>query len=306
MHFYDKLKQFTKESIHIMIVPHSGENIRQVKCKKMIFYSALSFISILCISLVFLVSSMIHLNHQLDVKLASLSKLESINNKQKVEISHFKNEVGSVSEKLSLLNELEIEVRDLVGLKKQKDEKSPSKPISRSIIREDLSKKEGVEVDLESLASEMDEETEELNDLIDEVTDQLKVLEAKPNQMPTYGKITSKFGYRISPTTGKRQFHKGLDIANGKGTKIIAAGTGVVTFSGWNSGYGKTIIISHGYGYRSVYAHNSMNLVKVGQKVKKGEVIGKIGTTGRSTGPHLHFEVHYQGKQIDPQKILNQ
>jgi murein DD-endopeptidase MepM/ murein hydrolase activator NlpD len=129
-------------------------------------------------------------------------------------------------------------------------------------------------------------------------------LDARPDLVPTKGKVTSKFGYRTSPFTGRRQFHQGIDIANDKGTPIYAAGTGIVTFSGWNAGYGKTVIISHGNGYRSVYAHNNEYLVEAGQKVKKGDLIAKMGSTGKSTGPHLHFEIHSNGKQINPENVL--
>jgi murein DD-endopeptidase MepM/ murein hydrolase activator NlpD len=162
-----------------------------------------------------------------------------------------------------------------------------------------------IEETMKTLASEMDKETENLNVLIDDVKKQLKFLDAQPNKMPTQGRITSKFGYRRSPFSGRRDFHTGLDIANKPGTPVRAAGTGIVTFTGWKSAYGKVVIISHGYGYRSLYAHNKEILVKVGQKVRKGDIITKMGNTGRSTGPHLHFEVHYKGQQIDPLKVLN-
>lgn len=312
MDFYKKLKKLADETLHIMIVPHSGESIRQLKFKKIILHLFACFIVTICISLIFLIYSNIHLNQQLDRKSKNLSKLQKINTQQTLEISELKNKTNEVSEKLSILNELEFQIRDLVGLKNM-NKTSVSKPISRSATRSNFSKAsigatpsdEEMDAQLKILASEMDDETKVLNDLIGDVTTQLKILDAKPNKKPTSGKITSKFGYRINPITHRRQFHEGLDIANKQGTNIIAAGTGIVTFSGRKSGYGKSIIISHGYGYRSVYAHNKDNLVKVGQKVNKGDIIAKMGSTGRSTGPHVHFEVHYKGNKIDPQKFLN-
>jgi len=172
--------------------------------------------------------------------------------------------------------------------------------------------KESKELQLLNLDNTVDEitsliqsEKNNYDKLIVDVEKQLKFLDSKPNRWPLDGRITSKFGYRIHPISKKRDFHKGIDIANSLNTDIKASGSGIVTYSGWNGGYGKVIIVSHGYGYKSVYAHNNNNLVDVGDRVDKGQVIAKLGNTGKSTGPHLHFEVHYNGDQIDPLKVLN-
>ncbi|MCT4564192.1 MAG: M23 family metallopeptidase [Maledivibacter sp.] len=157
---------------------------------------------------------------------------------------------------------------------------------------------------VDSITSLIDSEKEKYDEFAKEVEKQLKYLDAVPDSWPVIGKITSKFGYRIHPISNRRQFHKGLDIANKSGSNITAAASGIVTYSGWNGGYGKVIIVSHGYGYKSVYAHNKNNLVNVGDRVKKGQVIAELGSTGRSTGPHVHFEVRYNGKQIDPLGVL--
>lgn len=108
------------------------------------------------------------------------------------------------------------------------------------------------------------------------------------------GRISSLFGPR------GRSFHAGLDIAAGQGTAILAADSGVVTASGWNGGFGLMIIIDHGNGMVTLYAHNSSNLVSVGQRVQRGQQIAQVGSTGNSTGPHLHFEVHRNGRQVNP------
>jgi len=114
------------------------------------------------------------------------------------------------------------------------------------------------------------------------------------------GWLSSRFGKRSDPFSGKQEFHKGLDFAGKKGADVIAVGDGVVSWSGQRSGYGKLVEINHGNGYVTRYGHNQKNLVKVGDTVKKGQVIAQMGSTGRSTGPHVHFEVLANGKQVNP------
>lgn len=127
-----------------------------------------------------------------------------------------------------------------------------------------------------------------------------------PSIWPTKGRITSSFGYRSGPTTGYRSLHKGLDIANKIGTPVVAPARGTVTFAGWDKAYGKSIMINHGNSIVTRYAHlNDIN-VKVGQTVQRNEVIGALGNTGRSTGPHLHYEVMVGGVHVNPMRyILN-
>jgi len=118
------------------------------------------------------------------------------------------------------------------------------------------------------------------------------------------GWISSYYGTRTNPFTGKLQFHKGMDFAGKEGADVLAVAGGVVTWSGRRYGYGNLVEINHGNGYITRYAHNKEQLVSVGTSVKKGQVIAKMGSTGRSTGPHVHFEVLKNGRQINPQKFV--
>lgn len=118
------------------------------------------------------------------------------------------------------------------------------------------------------------------------------------------GRISSKYGYRNSPFTGQRQHHSGLDIAAPRGRIIKSAGNGVVIHSGWmRGGCGIGVVINHG-DYETVYCHTSKVLVSKGDKIKRGQSIGRVGSTGRSTGPHLHFEVRKGNKSYNPLKFL--
>ncbi|HMA58787.1 MAG TPA: peptidoglycan DD-metalloendopeptidase family protein [Halanaerobiales bacterium] len=121
---------------------------------------------------------------------------------------------------------------------------------------------------------------------------------------PLQGRISSYFGWRNDPVTGGSEFHKGLDIAVPLGTQIRAAASGEVVKSGWMSGFGKTIVIDHGEGVETIYAHNSQNHVRVGEQVNTGQIIGRAGSTGKSTGSHLHFGVMVDDKAVNPTKYL--
>ncbi len=118
--------------------------------------------------------------------------------------------------------------------------------------------------------------------------------------------VTSPYGYRIHPVTGRSRFHAGIDIGAAYGTSILAANDGVVIVSGYNSGgYGNYVVINHGGGYTTLYAHCSSLLVSRGQTVSRGQVIAKCGSTGMSTGPHIHFEVQYNGSTTNPMQYFN-
>jgi murein DD-endopeptidase MepM/ murein hydrolase activator NlpD len=121
---------------------------------------------------------------------------------------------------------------------------------------------------------------------------------------PGYNRITSPFGYRIHPVLKKRKLHTGIDIGIPSGRNIVAAADGKVIHSNWLGGYGKAVMIDHGGGIVTLYGHTSRLLVKNGQRVKKGTPIAKCGSTGMSTGPHLHFEVRKNGKYVNPMTYL--
>lgn len=133
-----------------------------------------------------------------------------------------------------------------------------------------------------------------------------QMIGAIPDLTPTTGIFSSGFGERIHPVTGVRRKHTGVDLAAPKGTPITAASSGTVIFAGVKSGYGNTVMIDHGYGYTTLYGHSSKLLVKVGDKVTKGDEIALVGSTGVSTGPHLHYEVIVDSTKINPMAFLRQ
>ena len=141
-------------------------------------------------------------------------------------------------------------------------------------------------------------------ELWEALSDSQSILAATPSIKPTRGPIGSRFGFRIDPINGRTKMHAGLDIVASPGTLVRAPADGVVSFAGWDDQYGKLVSIDHGYGVLTRYAHNSQIFVQVGQKLSKYDVISAVGSTGRSTGPHLHYEVRVNGVPVDPSNYI--
>lgn len=160
--------------------------------------------------------------------------------------------------------------------------------------------------DLQRLEREVALRGESLEAVTTYLNQQKDRLAATPSVWPLQdqGHISSGFGPRISPFTGRRQMHTGLDVAAPRGTPIRAVADGVVTFSGTMAGYGRVVVITHGFGLKTFYGHNERNNVRKGQRVKRGQVIGAVGNSGYSTGSHLHYEVLVKDQPVDPLKYI--
>lgn len=137
--------------------------------------------------------------------------------------------------------------------------------------------------------------------MVDRKLNQQSSVTGRPVQK---GWMSSRYGYRTDPFHGRRSWHNGVDFAGKDGANVIAVASGVVTWTGEKKGYGQMVELDHGEGYITRYAHNKKNLVNAGDAVKKGEVIGLMGSSGRSTGPHVHFEVYKNGRSVDPASYI--
>lgn len=145
---------------------------------------------------------------------------------------------------------------------------------------------------------------DDLEALLRELESVRRIRSALPQVWPTSGQITSGYGYRSDPVHGRTKFHSGLDIANGRGTPVYAAAPGTVVKAGTSSGYGRVVEIDHGFGITTKYAHNTTLRVREGEKVEAGDYIATMGSTGKSTGPHVHFELRLDGNAVDPLPYL--
>lgn len=158
---------------------------------------------------------------------------------------------------------------------------------------------------IEQVAKNSKKQLASVKEIEQNISLQRGMYRSMPNILPCKGSYSHlNFGYRIHPITGEYEFHKGVDISNEHGTKILATADGVVKTADWMGGYGRLVVIEHSYGYETRYAHLSKILVRPGDKVVRGSIVGLMGSTGLSTCPHLHYEVRSRNTPLNPAKFL--
>ncbi len=304
-----------KEVYTIVVFPGSAGSPKRIQLSKK--FAKVALISILVVS-VFLGGAGIYfineyLNYQDDqVVLASLKRQEKI---QKTQIDKFGKQVRSFETEMARLESFEKKLRIITSIENSPKGKQESLGVggpyglsshsfATSLEKETQSMLDRLSGDLSILTNHIKMRQFSFQELDNYLKNQKSLLASTPSIWPTRGWVTSAFGYRKSPFTGLPEKHEGLDIAARMGSEVRATADGKVLLSGRESGYGNMVEIDHGYGVLTRYGHNSKNLVKVGDKVKRGQVIALIGNTGRSTGPHVHYEVLLNGIPVSPRNYI--
>lgn len=242
-----------------------------------------------------------------------LEKQKASIEEQRKQIQAFAQNINELKSSLVSLNGFEQKIRILANVE-HKDDQASLFSVGGS-MPDDLDADLALKEDNDRLMRQMHEQIHQVNqgsevqrksfeNLLSSLKSKRNLLAATPSLRPTTGWISSDFGYRVSPFTGRREFHKGLDIANREGTPIIAPADGVVTYADNRWLMGNMITIDHGYGMLTSYGHIDKLLIKKGDRVKRGQVIAKMGNTGRSTGPHLHYIVRLNGVPVNPLKYI--
>lgn len=308
-----KAKKTEKKYLSIVLVPHSSS---QVKIFKFTSFYAKLIVCFVLLTAVFVggglyISEMLAENKALK---QNIIELYSANTEQRKLLDEKSNEVDQLKEESALFNEsVNNKIEEFTeSFNKITDEyisdRSSSKT-SRSGERTETSFSGDIRTlkeILDSLSRLYSRADMPKADLTAAEVKLARYLDTVPTLWPTLGRLTDDFGYRKDPFTRRTQFHEGIDIGAARGTSIKAAASGRVVLAERTSGYGLAAKIDHGRGIITLYGHSSKLLVKVGQTVKKGDVIAKVGSSGRSTGPHLHFEVWLYGTPVDPLQYLNE
>lgn len=232
---------------------------------------------------------------------------------QREQIQSFAKEINELKERLVQLDRFEKRIRVIANIDGEENGDGlfgvgGSTPEDLNPEIELTQRHQSLMKDMHQQISQLDKaaDTQQYNfkSLLTSLETQKNLLAHTPAIRPAAGWIASAFGYRRSPFTGKREFHKGVDIANRKGTKILAAADGVVTFVGMRGLFGNLVIIDHGHGITTRYAHLEKTFLKKGDRASRGSTIALMGNTGRSTGAHLHYEVRLNGVPVNPSDYI--
>lgn len=284
------------------------------KIKK--FRFSLFFPKFLTFSLLFILLGLSYTLYDL-IKLRSdvydLEILRRQNSSQRSQIQWFAVQANDMKENLARLSNFDRKLRIIANLQSPAPYNRLSgmggaiaedHPLGSIFDKEQEKLVEDMRLNIGLMKEEATLLEESLHELKEYIQGKKILLAYTPAIWPTRGWVTSRFGYRVSPFTGLREFHQGLDISTQMGTPIIAPADGVVARVGMQGGYGKMITIDHGYGCITRYGHISKAMVKAGARVKRGQTIAAVGTTGRSTGPHLHYEIHINGLPVNPKRYI--
>lgn len=287
------------------------------KVKKLIL-SKLLIKSLAVSALILMVTSTIIFFDYVNVKKKEidLTSLKEQTKTQNVQLQTFADKINDMEKELVRLRSLDTKIRVLTNIEEESSPKSKAKSERISLggmggpehtplsFKEETVLKDMM-VKLDELNAEAIAQENKFHELHTSIQDQKSLLASTPSIWPVRGYVSSGFGARVSPFDGSYEFHDGLDIVAPYGTPVTAAADGVVTVAGTYSDLGKAVFIDHGYGLVSKYGHLSKIMVHVGQTLKTGEAVGEVGSTGRSTGSHLHYEVTMNGSKVNPVKYLN-
>ena len=307
-----------RNRITFILLSGNGSRIRQFSYTKLALAAGAVFSVALMVGMGFLVQDYMRLQ-QTAAQVAKINEKVAARDAeivhQKRQIECFANEINQLKLNLVALDTFEKKIRVIANLEKSDGQDNlfgvggatPEDLDTNASLRRDQS---GL---IRSMHDQIDQlegasfyQEQDFTSLLGQLEEKKNLLACTPSVRPAKGWISSRFGYRISPFTGRRELHAAYDIANREGSPIISPANGIVTFVGKKGAYGNLVMIDHGYGLVTRYGHLKSIEVKRGSKVRRGEVIAKMGNTGRSTGPHVHYEVRLNGVPVNPEKyILN-
>lgn len=207
-------------------------------------------------------------------------------------LSRISSHLQELNDTMDSLKLAEVQFRKLFSLNSKKE------------VLETFKIEDAGSLDMEALKKQINEKMESVTEIRKYVAAQKDIYLATPSVWPVQGRISSGYGYREHPKFGDQKFHSGVDIIAPKGTPVKATADGIVSYSGSSEGSGNTVVIEHGHGFSTAYAHNLRNLVRVGQRVEREDVIAITGSTGISTGPHVHYEIWKNGRHVNPMAYL--
>jgi murein DD-endopeptidase MepM/ murein hydrolase activator NlpD len=312
------MRKMMSKNISFLVFNNTGSLLRQVTFSKYFILGGIAILSTCLAGVGFILYDYVKIQKFLNEK-ASLDRKVAVQTEeifsQRKQIQNLGSKINLLKSEIDELNNFKKKIQTIANIENEDEQEGIfgiGGPIYEELDTEialkenhnELIRRMHQQVQHIELAALNQKETFE--SLFNSLENQISVMASTPTIRPVKGLITSTFGFRKSPFTGLRDFHHGLDIGAKTGSSVKATADGKVTFASKQGSLGNLVIIDHGHGMLTRYGHLSKILINRGDIVKRGEIIGEVGNTGRSTGSHLHYEVHLNGVPVNPQKyILN-
>jgi murein DD-endopeptidase MepM/ murein hydrolase activator NlpD len=285
----------------ILLIPEGSHKVRRLMIGRKWLYSVATTLGVILLLGSFLLLDYFRTN----VDRSELKRLRVQNQLQQNELREFANRLEDVRKEMVILAQNDAKMRALAQIGQpggtpeniQVGIGGPAENAPES----DMS---NLQQQIDQIRASIDLRRESQEEVRGFLTEQSSLLSSKPSGWPARGWLTSGFGMRQSPFSNDHSMHEGIDIAARIGTPVYATAAGIVSQAQVENGYGKLVVIDHGYGYKTFYGHNSRLMVKVGQRVKRGDLLAASGNTGSSTGAHVHYEVRLNGVPLNPRKFI--
>ncbi len=300
-----------KEYLNILIFGHKTSKTQHLRIKRKTFKIVFYVLTFAFLSTTFFFCDYI----QLKKRAFELDRLRQETETQKSQIRFFSGRIEDLEKQLSKLKDFDKKIRIIANLEKGQETTSmvglggPSPSDIREKLKSERNEKgllQQMRTDVERLQSEAISREESLSELEKLLQIKKEMLVHTPSIWPATGWVTSGFGFRTDPFTGLTQMHEGLDISNRMGTTVVIPADGIISDIGNDWIHGKMLVVSHGFGMMTSYSHLSKVTARIGQRVKRGDKVAEIGNSGRTTGPHLHYEIKLNGIPVNPARyILN-
>lgn len=274
-----KIKNFLRKiftPVTIMFVPHSKTEPLNFKVP---FIGIFTIAILCCFGIIY-------------ISIIAVNTYEYYRMKNK--LNYYSQQFTELNSTITSLKKADNDFRQLFSLKNR----------DRILEHVDVIDSGSIDIDMENLKKQISKTIETVDEIRKYLRSERDVYLSTPKGFPVNGNISSPYGMREHPNAGYIDFHSGIDISTDSGTPVKATADGIVTFAGWNGGSGNLVAIEHGHGFSTFYAHNRSINVRVGQKVKRGDVISYAGSTGNSTGPHVHYEIWKNGRAVNPYEYI--
>jgi murein DD-endopeptidase MepM/ murein hydrolase activator NlpD len=299
-------KSLAKKFYTVLLVPDASSQIRTFHIAKSVLGALAVAAALVFVAFLFFIYQAVSLNgHMLELRRLRVAASQQ---------GHMLGKVDRLEAELTGLREFDARLRTAAGLEAKEREGSfvgvggADAPSARTLMAAAVAHQtpspDTLTRELDRLSREMNDRSKSFQELIDQLEAKRGILAATPTIWPVKGWLTAGFGHRRSPFTGQRQMHEGVDISNSVGTPVVAPAEGIVSYAGPLGGFGNVVSIDHGHKISTFYAHLQQHKVSRGQRVRRGDVIASLGTTGRVTGPHLHYEIQVGGAAVDPSKYV--